>query len=50
MRPVNVTPRTYFAWIVGRLAFAGGTHWALVSFEDGSRWNRLGLGLYWRIR
>jgi len=41
--------REYFDFVLGRLAFAGGSYWMLIKFEDGSQWCRIGLGFYWKI-
>ena len=41
------TPHTYFDWVWRRLAWAGGWHWSAISFQDGSRWRRIFLCLYW---
>lgn len=46
---MNITPAQYFDFIFGRLAFAGGSYWKLMDFEDGSRWFRIGFGFYWML-
>lgn len=38
----------YFDFILGRLGFSAGACWMIVSFKDGSKWENLGLGFYWR--
>lgn len=42
--------KQYFDFTIGRIGFASGSYWALIPFEDGSRWYRIGLGFYWRLR
>ncbi|BBP82428.1 hypothetical protein PHLH8_20700 [Pseudomonas sp. Pc102] len=41
-------PKDYFDFVIGRIAWAGGSYWRYIPFKDGSRWIRIGLGCYWR--
>lgn len=45
-----MNPKQYFDFTAWRLGFALGSYWAYIPFEDGSRWMRIGLGIYWRVR
>lgn len=39
---------TYFNWQFGRLAWAWGSYWYAMSFEDGSTYSKILGPLYWR--